>query len=59
MKIKIVKCNDPLMWYYSRVGEEFQVERYVQGSTIYWCREGGSWNCLNIVNIEDTEITED
>lgn len=43
-----------LMWYSTRIGEEFTVIRI--DSHGYWCREGGQWNCLNWVDVRDALI---
>lgn len=56
MKIEITHCNDPSMWYYDRIGEVFKVER--KDPDQYWCREGGPWNCINIVKTADAIIVE-
>ena len=56
MKIKIIKCNDALLWYNKRIGEEFVVQ-YIEDKA-YWTREGGTYNALNWVYKEDATITE-
>lgn len=54
MKVKIIKCSDNMMWYRDKVGQVIQVER--ETVDWYWAREGGSFNCLNIVDKADVEI---
>ena len=56
MKIKITnKGNNH--WYSNRIGEVFDVE-YIT-SEGYWCREGGFWNCLNVVRVVDCEVLDE
>lgn len=65
MKIRINKCTDARAWYANRVGQTLAVERVEinrdpsQGipEDVYWCREGGTYNCLNYVRASDaTEV---
>lgn len=56
MKIKIIKCNDRLLWYSKRIEEEFNV--YYVEDKAYWVREGGAFNALNWVYKDDATITE-
>ncbi len=61
MIIRINKCTDPHAWYAGRVGEAMSVEweeinrRPDQGipEDVYWCREGGVYNCINYVRKSD------
>lgn len=54
---KIIKCSDPLYWYNSLIGQIVHIERETVDH--YWAREGGNWNCLNILYKEDVEIIKD
>ncbi len=56
MKIKVLKCNDSLLWYSKRIGEEFEV--HFIDDKAYWSREGGQFNALNWIKKEDATITE-
>lgn len=60
MRIKIVKCTDPSYWYAKRIGEVFEVQYITKeyGDAVYWCREGGAWNCINKVKPEDIETVD-
>jgi hypothetical protein len=56
MKIRVIKCNDALLWYNKRIGEEFEV-KFIEDDA-YWTREGGQFNALNWVYKHDATITE-
>lgn len=58
MKIKIVNCNNPMLWYYKYKGEIFEVVR--QDSEYYWCLERNlAYRCLNIIPKQDAiEVNE-
>jgi hypothetical protein len=57
MKIRVIRCSDPLLWYAKHVGEEFYVE--FSDQNCYWSREvDGVFNCLNWLHKEDAIITE-
>lgn len=56
VKIKVLKCNDHLLWYAKRIGEEFKIE-FIEDKA-YWAREGGQFNALNWIKKEDATITE-
>ena len=56
MKIKILKCSNPILWYRDRIGEEFIVT-FIEDKA-YWTREGGMYNALNWVHKEDATIVE-
>ena len=57
MKIKILKCSNPLLWCNKHVGEEFEV-RFIDDKA-YWTRErDGVFNALNWVYKEDATIVE-
>lgn len=57
MKIKIIKCQNSILWYNNHIGEEFDV--YYIDDKAYWCRErDGVFNCLNWIAKEDATITE-
>lgn len=57
MFIKVLDCNDPMLWYNKRIGEIFEVCR--QDEEVYWTREGGRWNCLNWIDKKDCEVIPD
>lgn len=54
MKARIISCKDNLFWYSKKIGEIIEIER--ETFDWYWAREGGSFNCLNIVDKADVEI---
>lgn len=65
MTIRIDKCTSPSAWYATRVGQILKVERLEINRTpsqgipedVYWCREGGVYNCINYVRRSDaTEV---
>lgn len=57
MKIKVIKCHNPILWYSKHVGEEFNVE-FIDDKA-YWSRErDGQFNCLNWIAKEDATVTE-
>lgn len=57
MKIKIIKCSNPILWYNDYIGQEFEVVFVEQNA--YWTRErDGVFNCLNWIDKDDATITE-
>lgn len=54
MTIKIIKCNDKLMWYSSMLGSTLYVVR--EDEDYFWCREPDGY--LNIVKKEDAEVLD-
>lgn len=54
MKIKILKCTDPLFWYNKYINEIFYVQKIE--NTRVWVRELNEFGCLNFVLNEDFEI---
>lgn len=55
MKIKIIKCNNKLLWYFKHIGEIFEVVR--QDSEYYWAYEKNlAWRCVNIISKADCEV---
>ena len=36
-KIKVISCENKLMWYFKHIGDIFEVER--EDSEYYWCLE--------------------
>lgn len=64
MRIKITKCTDSLAWYAHRVGQTLPVEwaekndHPSQGipEDVFWCREGGPYNCINYIRASDAEV---
>ena len=68
MTIRIDKCTDRGAWYADRVGqvlpvEQLEINRHPdQGipEDVYWCREGGVYNCINYVRASDaTRVSEE
>lgn len=66
MKIRINQCPNG-EWYRDRIGQILSVYRWElcrhpgQGipENVYWCREGGAYNCMNYVRVSDaTVVTE-
>ena len=57
MRIRIVKCKDPMLWYNKHIGEYFKLERL--WDTYGWVREKDEFQCLNFVLIEDFEVVEE
>lgn len=65
MNIRIDKCTSPGAWYADRVGQTLPVEGVEinrhpsQGipEDVYWCREGGVYNCINYVRRSDATET--
>ena len=51
-KLKIVKCNDPLMWYSDKIGE--LVPYLGDTGSEYRSREGAGY--VNFVKREDAEV---
>lgn len=51
MKIKIIKCNDVLLWYSSHIGETFMAYREYDDS--YLVRASGGYS--NIIYKSDCE----
>lgn len=55
MKIKILKCSDPLMWYNKEVGNIFiLIDRFPEDKQVYWTREPQGY--LNIIMRYDAEL---
>lgn len=51
-KLLITSCDDPLLWYYSHVGDS--VPYTGQEDTIYWSRDNGGFT--NMVKKEHAEV---
>ena len=58
MKIKIINCDNPMLWHYKHKGEIFEVVR--QDPEYYWCLERNlAYRCLNIIPKQDAiEVNE-
>lgn len=57
MKIRVIKCINPSLWYNKHIGEEFEV-RFVDDKS-YWTRErDGLFNALNWIYKHDATVTE-
>lgn len=57
MQVRIIKCSDSMMWYRDMIGKIVLIER--ETPDWYWAREGGSFNCLNIIQKSDVEIIKE
>ena len=55
MKIRIIDCTDPLMWYSMKVGELVPYLGHCKEG--YKSREDSG--SVNIINVEDAEICAD
>lgn len=53
-KLKILKCDDPKLWYYDLIGS--YVPYLGQWDTEYKSRDNGGY--INIVKLDDAEIVE-
>ena len=51
LRVKILRCSDPSMWYKNLVGQSIQIEAMDLDGM--WAREGGAYNCLNVIRPED------
>lgn len=54
MLIKIIKCSDPLMWYNSHIGGEFDAYRLSGDEYLVRAPDGYS----NIIKVSDCELKE-
>ena len=59
VKIKIVHCSDPRLWYNDRLNEIFtlvDVEWNKNSEvTFFWVRTGDEWNTSNWIHQTDAE----
>jgi hypothetical protein len=57
VKIKILQCQNDLLWYNNHIGEEFDVT--VITDNCYWAKvKPEIFNCINWVYRDDATITE-
>ena len=64
IQIKILKSSSPNFWYSDRINDVVPVVRLehcydplaAKNFKLYWVREGGEFNCLNIVLEQDCEV---
>lgn len=56
MLIKVLKCNDKMLWYSKHIGEVFEVTR--EDISVYWTRELNEWHCLNWIDKLDCEVVD-
>jgi hypothetical protein len=62
--ILIEKCTSPTAWYRDKVGQTLVAYRYEKNEhpsqgipeDVWWCREGGMYNCLNYVRASDAKL---
>ena len=50
----IERCSRAGSWYASRVGQTVEVEM-IDGDG-YWAREGGTYNCINVIDKRDARL---
>lgn len=55
MKLKIIGCSDPHMWYSNRIGDT--VDCRSREDDIYWSRDSGGY--VNIVYVKDAILVDD
>ena len=53
-KIKIERCTDFGMWYRDKIGQTILCE-FVDREG-YWAREGGEYNCINVIRRSDAVL---
>lgn len=53
-RIRIKSCQSSSYWYAGLVGQVVPFER-VDGYG-YWAREGGIYNCINVIKHEDATL---
>lgn len=56
MKLRITKCNDPLMWYAGMVGQTVPLLRTIEKEGCYISVEPAGFS--NIVKFEDAEVID-
>lgn len=56
MKVKILRCHDPRMWYNSCIGEEFDIYRLEAEEGLIWCHSLPPLRSINFVYEEDGEV---
>ena len=55
--LKIIKCNDSLMWYNKRVGDIVTLARHPDSDPeVYWSRDNGGY--LNIIRKTDAQVVD-
>ena len=53
-KVHITRCSNPGYWYQAKVGQTILCE-FVDREG-YWAREGGTFNCINVIRPEDATL---
>lgn len=53
-KAKIERCSDSGYWYADKVGQTVVVE-FIDNEG-YWSREGGIYNCINVIRKQDATL---
>lgn len=53
-KARILRCSDRGYWYRDLVGHIVPIE--FQDSEGYWAREGGEYNCINVIRKQDADL---
>ncbi len=56
IRIRVKRCTNPGAWYEERIGEEVVAE--FMDSEGYWAREGGIYNCINVLRKEDVTVLD-
>jgi len=53
-RVQIERCSDASFWYRDLVGKVVMIE--AADSCGYWAREGGEFNCINVIKHEDATL---
>ena len=57
LALKIINCNDPMMWYSNLIGQTVTLARHPDSDReVYWSREQAGY--LNIVYKKDAEVID-
>lgn len=57
MRLKVVGCSDPMMWYSGMVGEELPLAS--ESEDVYWSFETSPPHCKNIVLKQDAVLVDE
>lgn len=55
-KVYIARCSSPSYWYKNLVGQTILCEFIDREG--YWAREGGIFNCINVIKREDAKLLD-
>ncbi len=53
-RVRIDRCSRNGSWYADRIGQTVLCE-FIDNDG-YWAREGGVYNCINVIRKEDAEL---